>query len=147
MFWRSYHMAIPKIPDGRQAHLLITADQRGTLVTFLFEEGLIHPDLLVVFNQLSVAISESDLYDFDPEHRGKPLLSAWLERVPAELMPPGEIMHPRAGVSAGLPPFIEIMCLEDLVAPGVVREMNESLLPKVCGMFAPGAVMRQAYSA
>jgi len=147
MLWRSYHLAVPRIPDGRQAHMLITAARGETLVTFLYEQGRIDPLLLGALNQLGAAVAGSGLYDLDQGHIGKPLLSAWIERVPAELMPPGEIMHPRAGVSAGLPPFIEIMCLQDLVAPGIVREMNESLLPTVCGMFSPGSVMRELYSA
>lgn len=140
MRWHTSYIAGPKIPDGRAAHVLVSPAGDGDLayVTFMIEKRLIKPAMLRGLGVLSAAIADSEIFDFQPDHIGQPPeLTAWIERVPAEALPRGRIIAPRAGFNDGMPPSIEVMCREDLIRPEVVRELNESCLSLICGLLVP----------
>lgn len=136
MTYRVTHVTRWYLPDDRLVR--VTADP-GVL-TFGHRQGFIAPRLVYDLDRMSRRIIDSGLFIYEPTRLGMPSpVVAWLERVPADMMPAGETISGRIGywTDSRLPPFFEIRVRDDLIKPELVREFNEEAIPYAVGSLVP----------
>lgn len=136
MLYRVTHITRWYLPDDRL--VWVTADP-GVL-TFGHRQGFVAPRLVYDLDQMSRRIIDSGLFDYDPTRLGEPsLVVAWLERVPADMMPAGQTISARVGwwEDKRLPPFFEIRVRDDMIKPELCREFNEEAIPYAVGSLQP----------
>jgi hypothetical protein len=129
--YRTIHVVRHVIPDGRLVHAKI----EDGVVEFAYRAWRIEPVLVQAMGLLSSRVAAAGIFDLDPAG-GEPALSVWFEA--ADIEP---LMDYRVGQFEGMPPFFELWVRKDHIDPAMVRELNEEVMPLVCGALVP--VLRQ----
>lgn len=137
MTYQTVHMIRHVMPDDRLAHLVVS--QRGGLgmADFFYRAGHISPALAREMADLSRAVAETGLYDLDPFRSPVDAeFEAWFEVVPPELADdmPGPLRS-RFGDLGW-----EMQVRGDMVDPELIKELNEIVMPRVCGLLVPWEV-------
>lgn len=135
MHYRTLWVVRHVMPDDRLAHTSVDLD-RGTIALAL-RHGKIHPVLANAMRQFSQAFARSNLYDLDPTRMpdvDRPELIAWFEAVDDHLLDGQPLQVFYGGKS---PAFFNIIVDKSLVEPALLRELNEEVMPPVCGLLVP----------
>lgn len=128
------------IPDDRLAHVTFTRGEDDDLLVFAYRAWHIEPVLVQDMGALSSAVASTGAFELDPERlecKGPPKLEAWFELVPGDLMAPDKVMDYRVVKYDHMPAAFEIQCRAECVDPALIRELNEEVLPPVCGALVP----------
>jgi hypothetical protein len=137
MSYQTVHMIRHVMSDDRLAHLKVSQHHGIKIADFFYRAGHIHPALVRDMGELSQAIAETGLYDLDPfRDPSNADFEAWYEIVPPDLaddMP--DPMRAKYGQCGW-----ELQIRGDLVDPALVRELNENVMPTVCGLLVPWEV-------
>ncbi|HYF71776.1 MAG TPA: hypothetical protein VD864_03090 [Nocardioides sp.] len=135
MAYKTIHMIRHVMPDDRLAHLLVSQHGGIGMADFFYRAGHIHPALAREMADLSGAVADTGLYDLDPfrEPHGAEF-EAWFEVVPPELAE-DRPLRARFGELGW-----EMQIRGDMVDPALVKELNEIVMPKVCGLLVPWEV-------
>lgn len=137
MTYHTVHMIRHVMPDDRLAHLVVSQQRGIGMADFFYRAGHIHPALAREMAEISRAVAETGLYDLDPfrEPVGAEF-EAWFEIVPPELADdmPGPL-RPRFGEMGW-----ELQVRGDMVDPSLIKELNEVVMPRVCGLLVPWEV-------
>lgn len=129
MRYRTLWVVRHVMPDDRLAHGVADIDDGVIAVTL--RHGFIHPALVQVMADFSKRFADLGPYEMDPDHvDGTPGLTVGFERVDSRFMED-------LPMSIHFNGSFEIMLHEDLVRPELVREMNEEVMPVVCGVLVP----------
>lgn len=132
MSYDTIHMVRRVMPTDRLAVAEVAQDG---IVTFSYRAPFIHPALVRDMGELSHAVAATGMLDLVPDIPGHPPhLISWLSR-DFELEEP---MRPRVTVTDLI--SFEIRCRADMIDPALLREVNEQVLPVVCGILVPPLV-------
>lgn len=134
MNYSTTHVVRRVMPTDRLAVAQLEKD--NTLV-FSYRAPFIHPALVHDMGLLSGAVAQSGMLDIAPVvPRRPPHLIAWLSR-DFDLEQP---MRPKVDVTDLI--SFEIRCRADMIDPALLREVNEQVLPIVCGILVPTPAVR-----
>lgn len=137
MSYQTVHMIRHVMPDDRLAHLKVSQHGGIGMADFFYRAGHIHPALVRDMADLSRAVAETGLYDLDPFRDPVDAdFEAWYEVVPPELT--DDLPDPMRAKYGEL--GWEIQVRGDLVDPALIKEMNEVVMPTVCGLLVPWEV-------
>lgn len=133
MTYRTVHMVRHAMPEDRLAVARVGESGGDQLLTFAYRAWRIHPALVHEMGDLSSHIAEAAVYDLDLLREGAPpVFTCWFELMAPESAPRDRLMTYRITEYGW-----ELALRSDLVDPAVVRELNEHVMPTVCGILVP----------
>lgn len=135
MRYRTLWVVRHVMPDDRLVHAKMEPEDEHAVIALALRNGKIHPDLAYAMAEFSKAFAQTGLYEVDPGRTTEvPDLQVWFEGVGEHLMG-GLPMRPHYG-GVG-PHFFTILVDKRMVEPALLREMNEEVMPMVCGILVP----------
>lgn len=129
MPYRTVHMIRHHLPDDRLAHLTVGD---GGVITFAYRAWRIHPALVRDMHALSASVAESGVYELADGPVMSKVAVAWFQTDQGLAVP---LAH-RVSIDGGVAMF-EMRARADMIDPALLRELNEFVLPEVCGMLMP----------
>jgi hypothetical protein len=131
--WVVRHVMI----EDRLAHVKVDTDDRQGVVTMSLRSGKIHEDLARAMASFSKNFAASGVFELDTNHpQTMPELQAWFELV-GDHITGDRPMQPYLG--GHNPSFFEILVNENLVNKDLIKELNEEVMPNICGLLVPSS--------
>lgn len=136
MHYRTFWVVRHVMPEDRPAH--VTTDLTTGDIVLSLHQGFVNPQLAHTMAEFSRGFAESNLYDLDPVRDifkpDKPELIAWFEGVDQYFLGDQPMQVFYGGRS---PAFFEILVDKDMIDPAMIRELNDHVMPTVCGLLVP----------
>lgn len=140
MQYRTLWVVRDHLPDGRLVSVAVGDGEAGAEVTMAGRPGVVQPVLWRAMAAFSGRFAETGLYDLDLAHAARPPdLQVWFEGVEDRLLGNLPLNVHYGGASSR---FFTILVDRDLVDTAMLREMNEEVMPLICGLLVPTSSSR-----